>query len=88
MTAVGHTRNAVGTLLLMENGGLLAVGLVWGTLSALVAVGPHLASPESQVNWLALVGVLAAVLIVGLVTCIAAVRGVLRTELVPALSRE
>jgi len=88
MTAVGHTRTAVATLLLMENGGLLVAGLVWGTLSALVAVGPHLASPESQVNWLALFGVLVAVLGVGLVTCVAAVRSVVRTELVPALRRE
>lgn len=88
MTAVGYTRPTVGRVLLMENGGLLVTGLLWGTVSALVAVAPHLVSAGSQVNWAALVGVLAAVLVVGLATCVVAVRAVLRAELVPALRRE
>ena len=88
MSAVGHTRGAVAAMLLLENGGLLVAGLLWGTVSALVAVAPHIASPEAVVNWTALAGVLGSVLVIGLGTCLLAVRGVLRTELVPALRRE
>jgi len=88
MTAVGHTHGAVARMLLIENGSLLLAGLLWGTVSALLAVAPHLASAEAQVNWGALATVLAAVLAVGSGTCLFAVRGVLRSEVVPALRRE
>jgi putative ABC transport system permease protein len=88
MTAVGYSTGMVGRVLLMENGSLLVLGLLWGTVSALVAVAPHLLSAGSQVNWGALVGVLAAVLVVGWGTCLVAVRAVVGAELVPALRRE
>jgi hypothetical protein len=88
MVAVGHPQAAVARMLLIENVGLLAVGLAWGTLSALVAVAPHLASAEAQVNWGALGAVLTAVLATGCATCLLAVRAVLQSELVPALRRE
>jgi len=88
MSAVGHSRGLIARVLLIENGSLLAAGLLWGTLAALVAVAPHLASVEADVNWSALVGVLATVLVLGWGTCLAAVRAVLRAELVPALRRE
>ncbi|MBM3497999.1 MAG: FtsX-like permease family protein [Armatimonadetes bacterium] len=88
MSAVGFDRGKVGRALLIENGALLVAALVWGTAAALVAVAPHLASPEAQVNWVALLGVLAAVLVLGLVTCLGAVRSALRGEPAPALRRE
>jgi hypothetical protein len=88
LSAVGLARPAVGRVLLLENGVLLVGGLVWGTLSALVAVAPHLASAEAQANWAALAAVLAAILAVGLGTCRLAVEAVLRSPLVPALRRE
>ena len=88
LTALGYTAGAIGGVLVIENGLLLIAGLSWGALSALVAVSPHLASAEAQVNWAALGGVLGAVLILGLGTCVAAVRAALRADLVPALRRE
>lgn len=88
LLAVGHTKATLGRLLLAENGVLLLGGSIWGTLSALLAVAPHLASPEAQVNWAALAAVLGAVIAAGLATCLVAVRAVLRGELVRALRRE
>ncbi|HJN16346.1 MAG TPA: hypothetical protein QGH10_12665, partial [Armatimonadota bacterium] len=86
--AIGHSRGSLARMLLTENGCLLVAGMAWGALSALVAVSPHVASAQAEVNWTALAGVLIAVLAIGLVTCIAAVGIALRADLVPALRRE
>jgi ABC-type lipoprotein release transport system permease subunit len=88
MLATGLDRAGLARLLLIENGGLLLAGLLAGAASALVAVAPHLASAESQVNWTALGAVLAGILLVGLATCTAAVYSVVRGNLVPALRQE
>jgi ABC-type antimicrobial peptide transport system permease subunit len=72
----------------MENAGLLACGLACGTVSALVAVAPHLASAESRLNWLAIAGVLAAVAVVGLASCAVAAGKVASGALVEALREE
>ncbi|MFQ5808797.1 MAG: FtsX-like permease family protein, partial [Armatimonadota bacterium] len=88
MLATGFDRPGLARLLLIENGGLLVAGLVSGAASALVAVGPHLTSAESQVNWTALATVLAGILAVGLSTCVAAVYSVVRANLIPALRQE
>jgi len=88
LTAVGFSRGSIARSLLIENGALLIGGLLWGALTALVAVLPHLVSEHFRANWLALIGVLLAVLVVGLGTCLAAVWAVLRADLIPALRQE
>ncbi len=88
MLATGFDRPILARLLLIENGSLLLAGLVAGTASALIAVSPHLASAESQVNWTALGAVLAGILAVGLTTCATAAYSVVRADLVPALRQE
>jgi hypothetical protein len=64
------------------------VGLGIGTLSALVAVAPHVLEEGGDVPILRLLGVLALVLLVGLGAGAAAVVSTLRTPLIPALRRE
>ena len=59
-----------------------------GSLSALVAVGPHLMSVSTQVPWFSLSITLIAVLFVGMIASAAAVSAVLRTPLLPALKAE
>jgi putative ABC transport system permease protein len=88
LSAIGFSQRAVAGTLMMENEALLVGGLLWGTLTALVAVLPHLASEHFHANWMALLSVLSAVLVVGLATCLAAVWAVLRADLVPALRQE
>lgn len=88
MLATGFTSADLVTLLVMENAGLLAAGLVAGTVTALIAVAPHLASAQASVNWGALVGVLAAILVVGLAACVAGARAAVRGPLLDALRTE
>jgi ABC-type antimicrobial peptide transport system permease subunit len=92
LRALGFRRGALAWLVLAENGWLLLLGLGAGTVSALVAVSPHLAGGVSggvrEGRWLHLAGLLAAVLAVGLLAGAAAVTTTLRAPLLPALRRE
>jgi putative ABC transport system permease protein len=85
LRAMGFRRSALGWLVLVENACLLVLGLVVGAAAALVAVMPHL---TAGVLWLHLIGLLAAVLLVGLAAGAAAVAATLRAPLLPALRRE
>src|SRR5262249_30524809 len=67
LRALGWRRGALGWLVLAENGFLLLLGLGAGTASALLAVAPHLAAAGGGAPpWVHLLGLLAAVLAVGL----------------------
>jgi ABC-type lipoprotein release transport system permease subunit len=88
LRALGYRHRALGWLLLSENGFLLLLGLGVGALTALLAVAPHLAGDGGTVPWPELLGMLAAVLLVGLLTSTLALAATLRAPLVPALRRE
>jgi ABC-type antimicrobial peptide transport system permease subunit len=76
------------SLLLLEHGGLVALGLLVGAATALVAMVPQLSSAESSVNWLGLGVAFSAVLIVGLGSNLLAIRRSLDHNLVVALRHE
>ena len=88
MLATGFYRPRLARLLVVENAGLLAAGLIAGTVSALVAVAPQLASAESQVNLGVIAGIFLGILLFGVVTCSLAVHCVVRGSLVSALRQE
>lgn len=88
MLATGFTRANLAWLLVVENEGLLIVGMVIGTATALIAVAPHLASAQASVNWAALVSVLAAIVLVGVVACVAGAWSSVRGRLIDALRTE
>jgi putative ABC transport system permease protein len=88
MLATGFGRGYLAGLLIVENVGLLLFGLIFGALSALVAVAPQLASVNSSVNWATLIGMLAGIMAVGIVSCVAAAAGSVRTSLIEALRSE
>ncbi len=88
MLATGFTLANLTWLLLVENASLLIAGMVVGTVSALIAVSPHLLSAQAAVNWIALALVLGAISIVGLVACGVGARVALRGELIEALRTE
>ncbi len=88
MLATGFRRGQIARLLVSEHGGLLLAGIAWGSLSALVAVAPQLASAASRVNWNALAVVLVSVLITGLLACALAARWTVRGSLIEALREE
>lgn len=88
LLAQGFGRESVFRLLVMENAGLLAAGVVIGTLSALVAVAPELAAADTRVNWAAIVVLLSGMLIVGFASCAVAAITVAGGVVIEALRGE
>jgi ABC-type lipoprotein release transport system permease subunit len=88
LQALGFRRQAVGWLVLAENGYLLVVGLAIGTVAALLAVAPELLAGTGALPLLRLLGFLVLVLAVGLAAGAAAVMMTLRAPLLAALRRE
>lgn len=86
--ALGFNGTQLAWLVLAENAFLLALGLAAGTLSALLAVAPHLVGFGAQVLWLHIALLLAAVLAVGMIAAALAVWSTLRTPILTALRRE
>jgi putative ABC transport system permease protein len=88
LRALGFRRATLIWLVLAENGFLLLLGLVIGTVSALAAAAPHLARQAVGTPWLELAGVLAATAAVGLIVGAIAAATALRAPLVAALRHE
>ncbi len=88
MRAIGFRQGQLGLLVVAENAFLLVLGLAAGTVSALLAVAPHLLGDASGVRWASLIGTLGLVLIVGLATGVVAVAATLRAPLLGALRSE
>lgn len=88
LRALGYRRGVLGWLVLSENGFLLLLGLVLGTVTALISVAPHVLSSGTEVKWGNLFLTLGIVLAVGIVTALLAVASVVRAKLIPALRKE
>ena len=88
LVSLGFRRVAIVWLLLAENGFLLLFGLATGTVSALLAVAPHLATSGSKLPWFSLGFTLLLICGVGLAVSAAAAATVLRAPLLPALRSE
>jgi ABC-type lipoprotein release transport system permease subunit len=88
LRAFGYRRAALGWLMLAENGFLLLLGLGAGSLTALLAVAPHLITGGGEVPWLRLLGLLVLVLLVGLTAGLAAVAAAVRAPLLATLRQE
>ena len=88
LRACGFRRTTLSLMLLSENGFLLLTGILIGTVSAILAVGPHLTTPGVQVPWLSLVITLVSVFLVGMVASVTAVYFALRRPLLPALKHD
>jgi hypothetical protein len=74
--------------MLAENAYLLLLGLGVGLIAALLSVAPQLISGIGELVVLHLLGLLAGVLLVGLLAGAAAAFTTLRAPLIPALRRE
>lgn len=88
LRALGFRRATLGWLVLAENAFLLLVGLLAGTASALAAVSPHLLGGGGSIPWMHLLGLLAGVVLVGLIAGALATASMLRAPLILALRRE
>jgi ABC-type antimicrobial peptide transport system permease subunit len=88
LRALGFRRVTLLQMLLLENSFLILAGILIGSVAALVAVAPHLASRSAQVPWLSLGATLLAVLLAGLLASVIAVIAATRIALLPALKAE
>jgi hypothetical protein len=86
--ALGFRETALGVLVLAENVFLLLAGVGIGTLTALLAVAPHLAAGSGAVPVGRLALLLGAVLAVALTATAMATAATVRAPLLPALRRE
>ena len=85
LRAFGFRRAALSRMVLAENAFLLLLGTVIGTVSSLIAVAPRFVGGAFSLPWRSLGLILAAVLLAGMLSSIAAVAGALRTPLLPVL---
>ena len=88
LQALGFSQRSLSWLVLAENGFLLGLGVLLGTATALLAVGPHLLSGSAEPPWASLSMTLAAIVAVGLLAGAASVAASLHTPLLPSLRRE
>jgi putative ABC transport system permease protein len=88
LRAVGFRRGQVTSMVLVENAFLLLWGLAAGAISALLAMTPHLRSTGADVPWVGLLVMLLAVLGVGMLAALSAVREAVRTPILATLRAE
>jgi len=88
LRAIGFRARAMQWLVFSEHSLLLALGLLVGVVSALVAVLPALGSPGAEVPWLSLALTLLAVLVSGFIWTWGATALALRGPLLQALRNE
>jgi len=86
LRAFGFRRARLAWLVLAENAFLLSVGMLTGSIAAIVAVLPRLAT--IHVPWASLGATLGVILAAGLLSSVVAVAGALRVPLLPALKTE
>ena len=88
LRAFGFRRAVLSRMLLAENGFLMFVGLAIGSVSALIAVAPHVMSYGALIPWGSLALTLVIIYGAGLIASAIAVFFALRAPLLPALKQE
>ncbi len=88
MRAVGFPQARVASMVLLENLLLLCGGLFTGLLAALLAVLPHMFLGGASLPWRDLLVMLTAILVMGALVGLVAVRATLRAPLLAALRGE
>jgi len=88
LQAVGFRSSQIARLVIWENSLLLSAGLASGTLSALLAMAPHLLGSSADVPWLPLAATLMGVVVIGLTASVAAVRAAVGTPILSTLRGE
>ncbi len=88
LQALGYRHGTLMRLILIENTTLLVLGLVVGTLSALLSIAPQLLAGTATLPWRSLGILLGLVIVVGFTATLLATWASLRQPLPPALRRE
>lgn len=85
LRAVGFSERRLAWLVVCETAFLLGCGLAAGTLSALIAMGPHLVGAGADFSWAEVAGLLLSVFCAGLLGALAAARAAVSTPVVATL---
>jgi len=85
LRAIGMTGGNVALIVLAENAFLLIWGLISGTLSALLAMLPHLMSTGADLPWESGILILSAVLVTGMLAALLAVADAVRAPILTTL---
>lgn len=85
LRAIGMTGSNVALIVLAENAFLLIWGLLSGTISALLAMLPHLLSTGADLPWESGILILSAVLVVGMLAALLAVADAVRAPILATL---
>ncbi len=88
LEALGFAKGPIARLIFAENSLLLIFGVATGTVAAVIAVAPHLASGAADPPWLPLLGTLGAIVCLGLLAGAAAATLSLRAPLLTNLRRD
>jgi hypothetical protein len=88
LRSVGFPRSRLAWLVVAENAFLLVWGLAAGTVSALVAMAPHLTTTGADVPWAGVALILGGVFIVGTLAALLAVAEAVRTPILATLRAE
>ena len=88
LRAFGFRRSTLMTMLLAENGFTLVLGLLIGSVSALIAVAPHLISQGGYIPWVSLFITLILVGLFGLAASAVAALYAVKAPLMPSLKSE
>ena len=88
LEALGFAKGAVSRLIFAENSLLLLFGVATGTVAALIAVAPHLASGAADPPWVPLFVTLGVIVGLGLLAGAAAATLALRAPLLANLRRD
>ncbi len=88
LRSIGFRGSRITRLILTENTALLMWGLLAGTVSALIAMLPHLRSTGADVPWLELAITLQAVAVVGMISAVVPIRAALAVTVRDVLTSE
>ncbi len=88
LRAFGFPRQRLAGMVLAENALLLLLGVALGTLSGLLAAASRFIGGDAHFPWGPLAGTLLTVVLVGLVSCLAAAWSAMRAPLLPVLKEE
>jgi hypothetical protein len=88
LRAFGFRKRRLSLLILMENCFLLGLGMILGTISALIAVAPHLLARSDDIPLVSLAATLMVVFAVGSFVNLISLRFALRIPLLSALKEE
>jgi ABC-type lipoprotein release transport system permease subunit len=88
LSAFGFSRRKLSVLVLSENCFLLVLGILLGTVSALLAVAPHVLVSGSEIPWVSLFLTLIAVFVTGTVASAISVHVLSKRPLLAALRQE